>query len=101
MSNKIKYLDKDEQELIESYNNIDVKKLKKPTKKEQESFKKAAKNFLKKETKMNIRIDPYELDKIKEYANNEGLKYQSFIKSIIHKYLTGQLVEKKYVTNKK
>ncbi len=101
MSNKIKYIDKEEQELIESYKNIDAKNIKKPTKKEQESLKKAANKFLKKETKMNIRIDPYELDKIKEYADNEGLKYQSFIKSIIHKYLTGQLVEKKYVINKK
>ena len=101
MNNKIKYLDNEEQELIESYKNIDIKNIKKPTKQEQNLLKRAAKNYLKKETKMNIRIDPYELDKIKEYANNEGLKYQSFIKSIIHKYLSGQLVEKKYIINKK
>ena len=43
---------------------------------------------------MNIRIDPVELGKIKEQAAKEGLKYQSFIKSILHKYITGQLVEK-------
>jgi len=50
---------------------------------------------------MNIRFDHYELNKITEFADKEGLKYQSFIKSIIHKYLTGQLVENKYVINKR
>ena len=45
------------------------------------------------ETKMNIRISSHELDKIKAIAEKEGLKYQTFIKSILHKYITGQLVE--------
>lgn len=95
MNKKIKYVDEEEKELIESYKNIDYKKLKKPSKKDQMIIKQAAKNFLKKESKMNIRIDPYELEKIKQCADLEGLKYQTFIKSILHKYLTGQLVEKK------
>jgi predicted DNA binding CopG/RHH family protein len=25
---------------------------------------------------------------------DEGLKYQTFVKSVLHKYVTGQLVEK-------
>lgn len=91
----IKYINKEERELIESYSIIDKKNLKRPSIKDQNEFKKAAKEFLKNETKMNIRIDPYELKIIKEYASNEGLKYQTFIKSIIHKYITGQLIEKK------
>ena len=95
MNKKVKYLDDEEKELIESYNNIDYKKLKKPNKQQQIVIKKAAKHFLKKESKMNIRIDPYELEKIKQCADLEGLKYQTFIKSVLHKYLTGQLVEKK------
>ena len=44
---------------------------------------------------MNIRIDPLELEAIKKYAEREGLKYQTFVKSILHKYITGQLVEKR------
>ena len=43
---------------------------------------------------MNIRIDPEELEKIKEYAAREGLRYQTFIKSVLHKYITGRLIEK-------
>ena len=91
---KTKYLDKEEKDLIEPYDRINVKTLKKPSNKEQKLFKKAAKEFIKKETKMNIRIDHFELDKIKERAKKEGLKYSSLVRSVLHKYITGQLIEK-------
>jgi predicted DNA binding CopG/RHH family protein len=45
---------------------------------------------------MNIRISSSELEKIKEIALKEGLKYQTFIKSVLHKYITGQLIEEKH-----
>ena len=89
------YLDEEEKGIIEELNEIDVRKIRKITKKEQEEFKKAAVSFVKQEAKMNIRIDPFELEKIKERASKEGLRYQTFIKSILHKYITGQLVEKR------
>ena len=91
---KNKYIDKEEKYLIEDFEKIDYSRIKKPNKKEQTQFKNAASNYLKKETKMNIRIDPMELEKIKEVAENEGLRYQTFVKSILHKYITGQLVKK-------
>ena len=92
---KTKYLDDEEKELIETINRLDTKTLPRPSNKEQKLFKEVAKNFIKKETKMNIRIDPFELNKIKERAKKEGLKYSALVKSVIHKYITGQLVEKK------
>jgi predicted DNA binding CopG/RHH family protein len=88
-----KYIDAEEKDLMESIEELDVKKIKTPTPKEQKELKGNAKRFLKQESKMNIRIDPYELEKIKEQAAREGLKYQSFVKSVLHKYITGQLVE--------
>ena len=45
---------------------------------------------------MNIRISSSELEKIKAVALQEGLKYQTFIKSVLHKYITGQLIEEKH-----
>lgn len=90
-----KYLDKEEQELMEAFKAVELENVAPPTEIEQQGFKAAAKDFVKKETKMNIRIDAFELEKIKEYASNEGLKYQSFVKSVLHKYITGQLVEKR------
>ena len=92
------YLDDEEKDIVESIQAVSLKDISKPTKREQTEIKKAAKDYLKKETKMNIRIDPYELNRIKEEAAREGLKYQTFIKSILHKYLSGQLIEKSKFT---
>jgi predicted DNA binding CopG/RHH family protein len=89
-----KYIDEEEKELMETIEQIDTNTIRKPTKERQLEIKKAAKEFIKNEKKMNIRIDPYELKKIKEHAAREGLKYQTFIKSVVHKYITGQLIDK-------
>jgi predicted DNA binding CopG/RHH family protein len=89
-----KYIDREEKALMEDIEKIDVKKLKRPTNKLQSQLKRAARKHLDKESKMNIRIDPYELGKIKEKAEMEGLKYQTLVKSVLHKYITGQLIDK-------
>ncbi len=88
------YLDNEEKDLEIALDTVDVSALSKPDEQVQNKFKTAASTFVKKETKMNIRIDPLELEAIKKRAANEGLKYQTFIKSVLHKYITGQLVEK-------
>ena len=89
------YIDNEEAQLMSAIDKVDTKKLKRPTKKEQRMFQSAARERLKAEAKMNIRIDEAELERIKAKAAQEGLKYQSFVKSILHKYITGQLVERK------
>ena len=92
---KTKYIDNEEQILMESLNGIDLTSLQN----DNENIKllqSSAKEFIKqKETKMNIRISSSELDKIKQRAEIEGLKYQTFVKSILHKYITGQLTDKR------
>ncbi len=88
------YTDSDEEKLLKEVKVIDTKGLKRPTRKEQAKVRKAAKAFIEKETKMNIRIDPNELAQIKAKAEGEGLKYQTLVKSVLHKYVTGQLVER-------
>ncbi len=90
-----KYLDEEERQTIETLRKIKVKALPKPTAKEEAAFKRAANEFLRSESKMNIRIAHEELQKIKEQAAKEGLRYQTLVKSVLHKYVTGQLVEKK------
>ena len=93
---KNNYIDKEEQELINSLDSIDLSNIE-TDKENSKLLQKSAKSFVKKEeTKMNIRISSHELDKIKAKAEQEGLKYQTFIKSILHKYITGQLVEEKH-----
>lgn len=91
---KVKPLDQEELDLEKALSEVDTQKLKKPDTKIQSKFQSAASKFVKNETKMNIRIDPLELEEIKKRAAFEGLKYQSFVKSVLHKYITGQLIEK-------
>ena len=86
-------IDEEEYDLQESLVDLDVKVFSKPTMQQQKKFLDAAKNYVKKESKMNIRIDPFELEAIKKCGEAEGLKYQTFIKSVMHKYISGELVD--------
>ncbi|MEA2019585.1 MAG: antitoxin [Campylobacterota bacterium] len=90
-----KYIDDEEKILMESLDDIDLDSIKNDTD-NIKLLQSSAKVFVKqKETKMNIRISSSELDKIKQRAELEGLKYQTFVKSILHKYITGQLTDKR------
>jgi predicted DNA binding CopG/RHH family protein len=89
-----KYIDAEERELIKDLTKVKARDLKKPTSREQSRIRRAAKEFVRSESKMNIRIAQSELAQIKDRARKEGLKYQTFVKSILHKYVTGQLVER-------
>ncbi|MCD6213259.1 MAG: hypothetical protein J7J02_09815 [Sulfurovum sp.] len=93
---KNNYIDNEEKELMDSLDEIDLSQIK-HDQENSKLLKKSAKAFVKKEeTKMNIRISSSELEKIKAIALQEGLKYQTFIKSVLHKYITGQLIEEKH-----
>ena len=43
---------------------------------------------------ISLRISNFDLEMLKEKANNEGVPYQTLITSILHKYITNQLFEK-------
>ena len=58
------------------------------------NMKNAAKNTLLKDQRMNIRIPQKDLEGLKTKAMEDGLPYQSLVSSILHKYLTGKLIEK-------
>ena len=88
------YIDQEERELLEDIENIDLSSLSRPSEKEQKDFKGAAEAYTSRETKMDIHIHPNELDQIKKQAEKEGLRYQTLVKNIIHKYITGQLIER-------
>jgi predicted DNA binding CopG/RHH family protein len=89
-----RYIDSEERKLLEGIKKVDIGKLKRPPKKLQGQLRKAAQAYIERESKMNIRIAPSELAQIKARAESEGLKYQTLVKSVLHKYVTGQLVEK-------
>ena len=53
--------------------------------------KAAAANYLRKDTKINIRLSRYDVEGIRRIAAREGLPYQTLIGSILHKYITHHL----------
>ena len=53
----------------------------------------AAKNYMKRQSRINIRLSEADLNMVKRLAVQEGLPYQTFIASVIHKLVSGQLRE--------
>jgi len=87
----MKFIDKDEKEIIESYKNDEWKSVKKSNKR---VYEKAAKNSLLKNKRINIRLSLKDFNNIQVKAIEEGIPYQTLISSIIHKYNKGELKTK-------
>lgn len=62
---------------------------------EKKKFKKAAKAYLQKDARVSLRLSSVDLDNIKRLAAEEGLPYQSYISSMLHKITTGRLIERR------
>lgn len=62
---------------------------------EHEKVIQAARNTLKKDKRINLRLSQKDYHRIQVKAIEEGLPYQTFIASLIHKYLNGSLVVRK------
>ncbi|HCX97153.1 MAG: antitoxin [Spirochaetia bacterium] len=58
-----------------------------------EKLVKAAKETALKDYRMNIRISKRDVELLKAKALEEGLPYQTFVTSILHKFITGKLKE--------
>jgi predicted DNA binding CopG/RHH family protein len=87
------FMDKEEQDTMAIWEDVDLSRVQNDSDNIRR-LRSAASVFMEKnDAKMNIRISASELNKIKERAASEGLRYQTFVKSILHKYLTGQLTE--------
>ena len=91
---KEKYLDNYEKELMEALESDNIQPAKN-VKKEIEKHQAYAKNTLKKDKRVNIRISSKDLEEIQITAVKQGLPYQTFMSSVLHKYVTGQLKEKR------
>lgn len=91
---KAVFLDHEEKDLLESYNRDEWRQVRNP-KKEIKKLKQYARNTLQKDKRINIRMSSKDLDQVQVIAAQEGVPYQTLISSIIHKYVSGYLTEKK------
>ena len=48
-----------------------------------------------KDYRMNVRISKRDVEALKTKALEEGIPYQTLVTSILHKYVTGRMTEKK------
>jgi len=89
---KIK-LDKDEQEILESFERGEWKSVQN-VKAEIMKHQKYARKTLKKDKRVNIRISSKVLEEIQALAAENGIPYQTLMSSVLHRYVSGYLIEK-------
>lgn len=84
-------LDEEERELLKSLENdewVSVDNLEEEINKHQ----KIARNTLKKDKRINIRLSSQDLEALKTNAVEIGIPYQTLVSSVLHQYTTGRLV---------
>ena len=86
-------LDDFEQEVLLAYKKGELKSIS-PSKVELTKFKAAASATFLKEKRVNIRLSSPDLMDIQARALEEGMPYQTLIASVLHKFVSGRLVEK-------
>lgn len=92
---KIKYIDEEEREFIESFEHGEWQTVKNVVK-EAEVSREYARNTLKKDKRVNIRLSEKDLEDIRVLAVENGIPYQTLISSVLHKFATGQLRDAKH-----
>ena len=81
-------LDEYEKEILDAYEDGKLK----PTKPETD-YQAIARNTMKKNRKINIRISENDLSALQRRAAREGIPYQTLIGSVLHKFASGFLKE--------
>jgi predicted DNA binding CopG/RHH family protein len=87
-------LDEGEKDILESYERGEWVPMKNPGQ-EINKLQHYANNTLQKDKRINIRMSSKDLDQVQVIAAQEGLPYQTLVSSIIHKYVSGYLIERK------
>ena len=87
-------LTEEEKEILDSFERGEWIPVKDLSKRKRELIR-YARNTLKKDKRLNIRISERDLNELQKKFVSDGLPYQTFVSSIIHKFVNGKLVEAK------
>ncbi len=88
----MKKLDAFEKDILDSYEKGELKSIS-PSKENLAKFKAAATATFLKEKRVNIRLSTPDLMDIQARALEEGMPYQTLIASVLHKFVSGRLIE--------
>lgn len=90
----MKRLDRYERDILSAYEK-GVLVSAHPTKAQLNAFREAARATFIKSRRVNIRLSAADLLDIQAKAYEEGVPYQTLIASVLHKYVSGRLQEKR------
>ena len=82
----------EEQELLDSVENNEWRSIA-DVENESKRYQAYAKATVRKDKRINIRISERDLLKLQQKALEEGLPYQTLIASVLHKYVSGRLID--------
>ncbi len=83
-------MDQEEKDLMASIERDEWQSVKNMDKERKKAME-AARNTLKKDKRINLRLSQKDYHQIQIKAIEEGIPYQTLISSIVHKYLNGAL----------
>ncbi len=89
-------LEPEERDILSSYERGEWKSVS-DAKGEGKKLQRYARNTLRKDKRINIRMSSKDLERIQSRALEEGIPYQTLISSILHKYVSGSLEEQSRV----
>jgi len=93
MKTSTMHFDEEELQILRDFENGEFQSIRN-LEKEKKELEASARNTLKKDKRINIRISSRDLERIQMRAAREGVPYQTFISSSLHKLVAGRLAEK-------
>ena len=85
-------LSPEEREILEKFERDELKSAP-GAGREMEAARQAARNTFNKTRRVNLRVTERDFNLAHARAREEGIPYQTLLSSVIHKYLTGRLIE--------
>ena len=86
-------LDKEELQILEDFERGEFKRIPNFLT-EKKALENSARSTLQKDKRINIRISSRDLERIQMRAAREGMPYQTYISSTLHKLVSGRLEER-------
>ena len=86
-------LEKEEAEILDSYESGEWRTVE-GWEAEANKYKEYARATFRKDRRVNVRISSKDLEGLQKRALEEGIPYQTLITSVLHKYISGRLVDR-------
>ena len=87
-------LNSEERDILEKFERGELRPAR-GAEREMETARQAARNTFNKTRRVNLRVTERDFSLAHARAREEGIPYQTLLSSVIHKYLSGRLVEKR------